>query len=102
MAGKTRRIIKRFQGRPYYRDGPDLLTPYGRKLIVEADTVLLLAHHEGELTILNGTVEVIFGDGELADLGKLATRLMERGLDEAMLKQIFWSNALGVMDRCSM
>ncbi len=33
---------------------------------------------------------------------KLADRLLERGLGEEILKQIFWSNALGVIDKCSM
>ena len=36
------------------------------------------------------------------DYAKLAKRLLDRGLDEATLKQIFWSNALGVIDKCSM
>lgn len=30
---------------------------------------------------------------------KLADRLLERGLNEQMIKDIFWNNALGVMDR---
>ena len=36
------------------------------------------------------------------DYPKLADRLLERGLDETILNQIFWSNALGVIDKCSM
>ena len=36
------------------------------------------------------------------DYPKLANRLLERGLDETILNQIFWSNALGVIDKCSM
>ena len=36
------------------------------------------------------------------DYPKLAQRLLERGLDETILNQIFWSNALGVIDKCSM
>ena len=36
------------------------------------------------------------------DYGNLAKRLMERGLDEATVRRIFWSNALGVIDKCSM
>ena len=32
----------------------------------------------------------------------LARRLMERGLDEKTVMNIFWNNALGVMDKCSM
>ena len=38
----------------------------------------------------------------LTDAGLLAKRLLERGLDETILNQIFWSNALGVIDKCSM
>ena len=30
---------------------------------------------------------------------KLADRLLERGMNEQMIKDIFWNNALGVMDR---
>jgi membrane dipeptidase len=36
------------------------------------------------------------------DYPVLARRLMERGLDEATVRNIFWNNALGVMDKCSM
>ena len=42
------------------------------------------------------------GFAGVQDYHKLAKRLLERGLDEATLKQIFWSNALGVIDKCSM
>ena len=31
----------------------------------------------------------------------LAQRLLERGVDEATVRNIFWNNALGVMDQCS-
>lgn len=51
---------------------------------------------------LDGITQMPEGFHGVQDYGKLAARLLERGLDEATLKRIFWSNALGVMDRCSM
>ncbi len=36
------------------------------------------------------------------DYDKLADRLMERGLSEETVFRIFWSNGLGVIERCSM
>ncbi len=36
------------------------------------------------------------------DYPKLAKRLLERGLDEKTVQNIFWNNALGVIDKCSM
>ena len=32
----------------------------------------------------------------------LAQKLLERGVDAQTVRQIFWDNALGVMDRCCM
>ncbi|MBR4290290.1 MAG: membrane dipeptidase [Oscillospiraceae bacterium] len=51
---------------------------------------------------LDGISEMPEGFHGVQDFGKLAKRLLERGLDELTLKQIFWSNALGVIDKCSM
>ena len=51
---------------------------------------------------LDGISAMPAGFSGVQDIGKLASRLRERGLDEAVLKQIFWSNALGVIDKCSM
>ena len=51
---------------------------------------------------LDGISEMPAGFHGVQDYGKLADRLMERGLGETLLKQIFWSNALGVIDKCSM
>lgn len=34
------------------------------------------------------------------DYPKLAARLLERGLGETVVRNIFWENALGVMDQC--
>jgi len=50
---------------------------------------------------LDGISEMPEGFHGVQDYGKLVQRLLERGLDEATLKQIFWSNALGVIDKCS-
>lgn len=36
------------------------------------------------------------------DYQKLAQRLSERGLSDQTIENIFWSNALGVIERCSM
>ena len=36
------------------------------------------------------------------DYPKLSQRLLERGLDEKTIRNIFWNNALGVMEKCSM
>ena len=36
------------------------------------------------------------------DYPKLAQKLLERGVDAQTVRQIFWDNALGVMDRCCM
>ena len=51
---------------------------------------------------LDGISEMPEGFSGVQDYWKLANRLLERGLDEATLKKIFWSNALGVIDKCSM
>lgn len=51
---------------------------------------------------LDGISEMPAGFSGVQDYPKLAQRLLERGLDEATLKQILWSNALGVIDKCSM
>ena len=42
------------------------------------------------------------GIAGIEDYGKLADRLLERGLAEESVHHIFWDNALGVIDRCSM
>ena len=51
---------------------------------------------------LDGISEMPEGFRGVQDYAKLAKRLLERGLDEVVLQKIFWSNALGVMDKCSM
>ena len=51
---------------------------------------------------LDGISEMPEGFCGVQDYGKLANRLLERGLDEATLRRIFWSTALGVIDKCSM
>ena len=51
---------------------------------------------------LDGICEMPEGFSGVQDYPKLAKRLLERGLDETILNQIFWSNALGVIDKCSM
>ena len=51
---------------------------------------------------LDGISEMPEGFSGVQDYPKLAKRLLERGLDGKILKQIFWSNAMGVIDKCSM
>ena len=51
---------------------------------------------------LDGISEMPDGFRGVQDYPKLAKRLLERGMDETVLRQIFWSNALGVIDKCSM
>ena len=51
---------------------------------------------------LDGISTMPEGFSGVQDYPKLAKRLLERGLDETILNQIFWSNALGVIDKCSM
>ena len=36
------------------------------------------------------------------DYPKLACRLLQRGVDESLIRRIFWENALGVMEVCCM
>lgn len=38
----------------------------------------------------------------IQDYQKLACRLSERGLEDKSIENIFWNNALGVIERCSM
>ena len=51
---------------------------------------------------LDGCDPLPDGFSGVQDYPALARRLMERGLDEATVRNIFWNNALGVMDKCSM
>ena len=51
---------------------------------------------------LDGISEMPEGFSGVQDYGKLADRLLQRGLDTDTLTKIFWSNALGVIEKCSM
>ena len=51
---------------------------------------------------LDGCESLPVGFEGIQDYPKLARRLLERGLDEKTLRDIFWNNALGVMEKCSM
>ncbi len=48
---------------------------------------------------LDGVEKMPGGFDGVQSWPKLAARLMERGLDEKMVRNIFWNNALGVMER---
>lgn len=49
---------------------------------------------------LDGCDELPAGFAGVQDYPKLADKLLERGLSESNLMDIFWNNALGVMERC--
>ena len=51
---------------------------------------------------LDGCESVPAGFAGVQDFPKLSARLLERGLDENTVRNIFWNNALGVMEKCSM
>ena len=51
---------------------------------------------------LDGCDPLPAGFAGVQDYPKLAQRLLERGLDEQMVYNIFWNNGLGVIDKCSM
>ena len=51
---------------------------------------------------LDGCDALPAGFEGVQDYPKLAQRLLERGVDENTLRNIFWNNALGVIDKCSM
>lgn len=48
---------------------------------------------------LDGVDRMPQGFAGVQDYPKLADRLLERGVDESTLRNIFWNNALGVMER---
>ena len=50
---------------------------------------------------LDGCETLPDGFSGIQDYPKLVQRLFQRGLDEDILRNIFWNNALGVMKRCS-
>ena len=51
---------------------------------------------------LDGCDELPLGFDGIQDYPKLAARLLQRGLTENLLHDIFWNNALGVMRKCCM
>lgn len=51
---------------------------------------------------LDGCDELPAGFEGVQSYPLLARRLLERGLNETMLMNIFWNNALGVMEKCCM
>jgi membrane dipeptidase len=51
---------------------------------------------------LDGISEMPDGFSGLQDYPDLAKQLLSRGLDEQTVRNIFWNNALGVMDKCCM
>ena len=51
---------------------------------------------------LDGCETMPKGFDGVQDYPKLSARLLESGLDEKTVRDIFWNNALGVMEKCSM
>lgn len=49
---------------------------------------------------LDGCDALPKGFAGIQDYSKLAQRLLERGLSESTVYDIFWNNAIGVMERC--
>lgn len=49
---------------------------------------------------LDGCNPLVDGFDGIAGYLPLAQRLLQRGLTEEMIKNIYWNNALGVMDKC--
>ena len=49
---------------------------------------------------LDGCDELPAGFDGVQSYPALADRLLERGVDEAILRRIYWENALGVMEKC--
>jgi membrane dipeptidase len=49
---------------------------------------------------LDGCDPLVDGFDGIAGYLPLAQRLLQRGLTEEMIKNIYWNNALGVMDKC--
>lgn len=49
---------------------------------------------------LDGCDRLVSGFCGVQDYSKLAQRLLERGLSETAVMNIFWNNALGVISRC--
>ena len=51
---------------------------------------------------LDGCDELPAGFEGVQSYPAMARRLLERGVDEALLRRIYWENALGVMETCCM
>ena len=49
---------------------------------------------------LDGCDRLVAGISGIQDYPRLSDRLIERGLDETAVYNLFWNNALGVMQRC--
>jgi membrane dipeptidase len=51
---------------------------------------------------LDGCDELVEGFGGIQSYPTLADKMLSRGITEPLIRNIFWNNALGVMERCCM
>ena len=85
---------------PFVGKNPDLDTACDHILhLLELDPDGTHVAIGGDLDGIDATPAGFQG---VQDFPKLAQRLLERGLDENTVYNIFWNNALGVIDKCSM
>ena len=85
---------------PFVGDAPDLDTCCDHILhFLELDPDGTHVALGGDL---DGISETPVGFAGVQDYPKLAKRLLVRGVDEQTVRNIFWNNALGVIDKCSM
>lgn len=59
-------------------------------------------HHIALGGDLDGCEHLTGGFADIRGYIPLAERLLERGITEEMVRNIYWNNALGVMDKCCM
>ncbi len=49
---------------------------------------------------LDGCEELVSGFTDVSSYPAMAQKLLSRGVDEKLLRKIYWENALGVMEKC--
>ena len=85
---------------PFVGDAPDLDTCCDHILhFLELDPDGTHVALGGDLDGISNTPDGFDG---VQDYPKLAQHLLARGVDEQTIRNVFWNNALGVIDKCSM